>query len=248
MTEQCFRPVPVALSPLEEARFGIRTARAMVLSMDDLPQVMDFCHAENVRLLISRCSTRDLSVAQAMERFGFSLMDTLVCFRRTLENLPERPDVTVRPATGADIETVRAIARAAFHGYDGHYHADPRLDRAACDDLYEDWAARSCTLADLADEVLLAEVDGESAGFLTLKALEDGDADGRLYAVVPHAQGRGIGQALVREGLYWSQAEALLGMVISTQVTNIASQVSWVRVGFAPHGSFYTFHKWFDEE
>ncbi len=36
-------------------------------------------------------------------------------------------------------------------------------------------------------------------------------------------------------------------MVISTQITNLPSQASWARVGFVPHASYYTFHKWFDD-
>jgi len=147
-----------------------------------------------------------------------------------------------------DVAAVRRIAREAFRGYYGHYHADPRLDRTACDDLYADWAVRSCLQKNLADEVLIAEPAGEQLGFLTLKDLGTGDADGRLFAVAPWAQGRGIGQALLVEGLYRCQEHGIAGMVISSQITNLASQVSWVRVGFTPYQTFYTFHKWFDEE
>ncbi len=241
---------PAALSPLDETRFRVRTARAMSLTVNLLPQVMDFCRAERVRFLIARCSTQELLAAQAMERLGFSMMDTLVYFRRDLANksLPERRGVPIRSAVSEDADAVRQIARDAFRGYDGHYHADARLDRAACDNLYADWALRSCSQKDLADEVLIAEPGGERLGFLTLKMLETGDADGRLYAVAPRAQGRGIGQALMIDGLHWCREHGMQGMVISTQITNLASQISWVRVGFAPFQSFYTFHKWFDEE
>ena len=241
---------PAALSPLDEARFGIRTARAMSLTANLLPQVMDFCRFERIRFLIARCSTQELPAAQAMERLGFFLMDTLVYFRRDLQRqpLPDRRGVPIRFAVPEDADAVRQIAREAFRGYDGHYHADAHLDRAACDDLYVDWALRSCSQKDLADEVLIAEPEGERLGFLTLKMLETGDADGRLYAVAPRAQGRGIGQALLVDGLHWCREHGLRGMVISTQITNLASQGSWVRVGFTPYQSFYTFHKWFDEE
>ncbi len=240
---------PVVLSPLDEARFGVRTARAMNLTLTILPQVMDFCRAEQVQFLIARCSTQDLTAAQAMERLGFSLMDTLVYYRRDLaqQPLPERRPVPIRPAMLVDVEAVCQIARQAFRGYGGHYHADPRLERAACDDLYVDWAVRSCSQTDLADEVLIAEREGERLGFLTLKVLETQDADGKLFAVAPDAQGCGIGQALLIEGLHWCGKHGMQGMVISTQITNLASQISWVRVGLVPYHSFYTFHKWFEE-
>jgi GNAT superfamily N-acetyltransferase len=241
---------PAVLSQLDEDRFGVRTARCMSITADLLPQVMDFCHTRRVRFLIARCSTQDLPAAQSMENLGFSLMDTLVYFRRDLARppMPQRRAVPIRSAGPEDVEAVGRIARQAFQGYDGHYHADARLDRLACDDLYVDWAMRSCSQKDLADEVLIAEPAGKRLGFLTLKRLETGDADGRLYAVAPRAQGRGIGQALLVNGLYWCQEQGLQGMVISTQITNLASQVSWARIGFVPHRSFYTFHKWIEAE
>ena len=243
-------PVPASLSSMDETRFGIRSARAISLTADLLPQVMDFCRNERVRFLIARCSTQELPAAQAMESLGFNLMDTLVYFRRDLQGqpLPDRHKIPTRLVAPGDVENIRQITRQAFRGYTSHYHADPRLDRAACDEIYIDWAVRSCSQKDLADEVLIADPGKRVQGFLTLKILETKDADGRLYAVTPKAQGRGIGQALLLDGLHWCRERGMQGMVISTQITNLASQVSWVRVGFTPYKSFYTFHKWFDEE
>ena len=67
--------MPVELSTLDENRFGVRTARAMNLTKHLLPQVMDFCHQQKVQFLITRCSTKDLSAVQAMQRNGRHLID-----------------------------------------------------------------------------------------------------------------------------------------------------------------------------
>ena len=240
--------VPVELSPLDEARFGVRAARAKNLTADLLPHVMNLCNQWKVQFLIARCSTQDLPAVQAMQRRGFLLMDTLVYFRYDLEQmaLPQRREVDIRSVRTDDTELIGRIARQAFQGYGGHYHADPRLDRAICDNLYVDWAMRSCTQKEVADEVLVAEVGNELVGFLAIKMLGSHDADGRLFAVLPRVHGRGIGQALLIEGLHWSKSHAMKAMIISTQITNLVSQRTWVRVGFDPHESFYTFHKWFD--
>jgi len=241
--------VPVELSPLDEARFGVRAARAKNLTADLLPHVMNLCNQWKVQFLIARCSTQDLPAVQAMQRRGFLLMDTLVYFRYDLEQmaLPQRREVDIRSVRTDDTELIGRIARQAFQGYGGHYHADQRLDRASCNDLYVDWAVRSCTHKELADEVLVVELAEELVGFLTIRVLENQVADGRLYAVLPRARGRGIGQALLIEGLHWSKSHAMKAMMISTQITNTASQISWARVGFVPHESFYTFHKWFEK-
>lgn len=242
--------VPVSLSVLDGERFGVRTARAMNITGESLPAVLEFSYQQGVQFLISRCSTQDLSVAQAMERVGFELMDTLVYYRFSFQNkgLPELRSVPIRFIGPGDAESIRQIAREAFHGYRGHYHADPRLDRFDCDDVYVDWAGRSCLQKDMADEVLIAEPGGELLGFLTLKMLNTKEVDGRLFAVSPVAQSKGLGQALLIEGLHWCKSRGMRAMIISTQITNLASQISWVRVGFDPYESFYIFHKWFDEE
>jgi GNAT superfamily N-acetyltransferase len=239
----------VRFSPLDEARFGVRTARAMDVTADQLPEILEFCNDQEVQFLIARCSTREFATLQAMERAGFLIMDTLVYFYFDVlrKTLPERHQVsirTIRPQHD-DIEAIADVARQAFRGYESHYHADLRLDRSACDDLYVDWAVRSCTQKDLADEVLVAEANNEVFGFLALKSIENNEADCRLYAVSQRTQQKGIGQALLIEALYWCKSNGLNALMISTQITNIASQKSCVRVGFEPYSSFHTFHKWF---
>ena len=237
----------VRFSPLDEARFGVRTARAMDITADQLPEILEFCSHQDVQFLIARCSTRDSATLQVMESTGFLIMDTLVYYYFDLfrKNLPERRQVSIRTIRPQDIEAIADVARQAFRGYESHYHADLQLDRSACDDLYVDWAVRSCTQKDMADEVLVAEVNNEVFGFLALKSIENNEADCRLYAVSQNTQQKGVGQALLIEALYWCKSKGLNALMISTQITNIASQKSCVRVGFEPYCSFHTFHKWF---
>ncbi|MBI5670376.1 MAG: GNAT family N-acetyltransferase [Chloroflexi bacterium] len=245
----------VALSALDEARWGVRSARALGVTADNLAQALDFCRAHDVVFLVARCPVSDLRGAQAMEQHGFLLMDTLLYFTRdlTMDTLPSPPlregglnRVVVRPARADEAETVGELAARAFAGYNGHYHADTRLDRAACDAVYRDWAVRSCLSQQVADKVLVAEADGRMAGFVTIK--KRGDlGEGPLYGVEPAAHGRGIGGALMAAAMMWLKQRGARRMEMSTQVTNVPSQKVWVRLGFEPAHAEYTFHKWFDE-
>jgi GNAT superfamily N-acetyltransferase len=81
---------------------------------------------------------------------------------------------------------------------------------------------------------------------VSLKLIEANEADGGLFGVAPSARGKGIAQALMLGALEWCQTKGLRRMLISTQITNLASQKVWVRLGFEPSHAFYTFHKWFD--
>jgi GNAT superfamily N-acetyltransferase len=238
--------VNIALSPIDEERFGIPTARIADLKSGELTAVLEFCHSNDVRFLVARCSAVALRTAQAMEREGFLLMDTLVYYQRFLTTPIPSQDRPPRPVGPNEAEQVSHLAAQAFHDYNGHYHADPRLDRTKCDEIYPSWAYRSCVSRQVADEVLVSESHGAIWGFVTLKLNNPLEGEVPLYGVLPSAQKHGVGRSLIIGALEWFRANGAERMVISTQVTNLASQKVWLRLGFEPSQVFYTFHKWFD--
>jgi GNAT superfamily N-acetyltransferase len=238
----------VSLSALDEERFGVRTGRATAVTAVVLPAVVSFCRRGQVRFLIARCPASDLAAAQAMEAEGFFLTDTLVYWSRD-QSLPV-PEImngfTIRPVRSGEETVVEAIAAEAFRGYFGHYHADPRLDRKACDDTYASWARRSCTLREVAEEVLVAEETGSILGFLTLRRNSPEEAEIVLNGVRPSAQRRGIYRSLVLEAMRWSLDRDCRRLVVSTQLVNVPVQKAWTSLGFTLSSAWYTFHKWFD--
>ncbi len=232
---------------LYEERFGIRIALADNVRSGTLPDILEACRADDVRMLIGRCPVEDISAAHAMEQAGFLLMDTLLYFRRRLDlPLPPGGDIPLRLAGPEDAPTVEALAAAVFAGYSGgHFHADERLDRAACDAVYTSWAASAVLSPDPADAVLLAEAEGAAVGFLTLRRLSPEEGEGPLIGVASAWRGRGIARALMIGGLGWLRAAGTARMLMSTHVSNTRSQRVWARLGFEPDHAFYTFHKWF---
>lgn len=234
-------------SRLDSDRFGVRAARAHVVE-DNLSHVLEFCAAECIELLIARCGADDLAAAQAMESHGFLLMDTLVYYGFDLSKKAIPADnrrFPIRRFRSEDGDPISKVAAAAFRGYTGHYHADRRLDRRKCDEAYSSWAERSCT-RQAADEVLVAEDQGKVVGFATLRLNSPEEGEGLLFAVAPEYQRHGVCRALMIQSLEWCGSQGANRMVISTQITNVAMQKVWCRVGFEPSSSYYTFHKWFD--
>lgn len=245
-------PVTMQLAPLYEQRFGVRTALSFLRNVDALPELIDFCHTHDAHLLIVRCATHDKPAVHALEAAGCRLMDTLLYFRRDLKNgdLPDEAldrGLQIRPAMSGDADDVERIAAGAFSSYDGHFHADPRLERSACEAVYTSWARSSILSDDTADHVLVAEDAGAVIGFLTLKLTTPEIGEGPLYAVADDYQGRGLGRAMMVRGMQWLRDQHVDWMEMSTQVTNARSQRVWLRLGFEPSHSIYTFHKWFDE-
>ena len=238
----------IALSAIDEARFGVRTARANGVTASSVPEILAFCEANGTELLIARCPATEIRTAQVLEQQGFLLMDTLVYYVRDLAARPVPMDtgsVPVRAFRSGEEAGVRAVAREAFRGYAGHYHADPRLDPAKCDEAYLSWAERSCISPGVADAVLVAVSEDTIEGFLTLRLNSPDEVEGILNGVLPEVQGRGIYRSLLIRGMEWSLGRGARSMLISTQLTNTAAQKVWTRLGFEPNNACYTLHKWF---
>lgn len=224
----------VLLSDLDTARFGVRIGRATVTTLEQVDEVAGCC---DLAMAIVRCDAADLRLAQAIEDAGGRLCDTLVWFARQLDDLLPWPD-GVREATEGDRGLLAGIAAAAFAGYGGHYHADPRLDRAAADATYADWARRSIGTV---DRVWVAE----DAGFLTLRRNGPDETEIVLNAVRPDRQRQGLYARLVRAALAWSDQAGAKRCIVSTQLSNVAVQRVWARLGFVPSSSLHTFHLWY---
>jgi GNAT superfamily N-acetyltransferase len=239
----------VALSSLDTERWGVVTARANDVRRDDVGALEAFCRESAVGLLIARCSTEELPAAQAMERAGYSLMDTLVYYGRDVSSAPpvepSDGEPVVRSVKPGEEEAVRDLARVAFRNYAGHYHADPRLEQGACDEVYADWAYRSCVDPSVADDVLVGALAGEIVAFATVRFNSELEGEGVLFGVGPSARGRGLYRRLVVHAMDLCASRGRSQMVVSTQVTNVHVQKVWARLGFVPTRSCHTFHKWF---
>jgi len=239
---------PAELSPLDEARFGMKSARAREVSAESLPAVLDFCAAHQVEFLVARCPTTDISAVHAMEASGFQLMDTLLYLRFDLKKQPIPPNesnVLIRPARPDELGQVGALAHSAFENFHGHYHADPRLDPRKSTEVYVSWAQRCCTEPGAASLVLVAEAEGKLVGFRALRVNAPAQGEFILAGVNPDYQRRGIYRAFIVEGLNWFRERGMEEVLNSTHVANVAVQRACARAGFEPAYSWYTFHRWF---
>lgn len=240
-----------ALSAIDELRFGIPTAKAVVQNVDEAVAAIDESRALGAKLLIVRCSSSALDASQRLEELGARIMDVLVYFERDLTELPwpeDRSHVPLRYLGPGDVDEIEELAGVLFRDYHGHYHADPRLDREACDEVYRSWARNSCESRDVADEVLIAQVPGEPiGGFVTLRLNSPEEGEIVVGGVAPSMRGRGVYRSFMIGGMEWARERGASRMVLSTQITHVAVQGVWVGLGFAPSKSFLTFHRWFDD-
>ena len=236
-----------SISQLDSDQFGVCVARAIHVTEGCIPELVEWCAAQQVRLLVAR--SRQIKAVQAMEARGFRLMDTLVYYQFPLDEKPIPVPIgaaKVRPYRDEDHDAIAAVALVSFKDYQGHYHNDPRLPRDRCDQGYADWARNSCRDEGLAQAVFVAEFGGSVVAFATAQLGEDGVAEGRLAAVSPEARRRGLYRQLLLARMEWGRDQGMRKFVTSTQISNHATQKVWQRLGFEIFDQAYTLHRWFD--
>lgn len=234
------------LSGIDKERFGRAIAKAKLESGDDVAGMLSAARNAEAEMVIVRLPTSELALAQELERVGGILTDTLIYYQKKIEHYPGDLPAGYRACLveESDIEAVGLVAAESFKGYFGHYHADGRLAREDCDEVYASWARNSCRKGGLADDVIVIKCASEIAAFATLKKIDDTTFDGLLFGVAPGHQGKGLHQNLMRLSLNWGVDHGFQRMITSTQLTNVTAQRNWCRVGMEPLESFYTFHIW----
>ena len=239
----------VSLSSIDTDRFGIVVARTDQVSQENLPEIMQFCYKNQVKLLISRCSTNDIKSVHAMQANGFLLMDTLVYLHKDMQdNSPQYHNsaLTIRTKRPEDVQQIVEVARKSFTVYSGHYNVDNRLDSKAAAEVYASWAERCCLDPSVADCVLVAESENKILGFRAIRINTPQQAEFILAAVAHEARNKGVYRSFVTEGLRWCKEIGAEEVLVSTLLVNIPIQKACEKLGFTAHSSYYTFHKWYD--
>ncbi|MEZ5138982.1 MAG: hypothetical protein R2711_09530 [Acidimicrobiales bacterium] len=181
-------------------------------------------------LVLLRLEGDDLEAAAGASAVGYRLRETSLSFvndlaRRDLN--PPRSDADVRVHRFADgplPDEVRAAVRRGRTSFvDDHYHADPRLDRARCDDLYD--RVRDRVVEGIGADVLVSRhLDGHMVGFGTWRRARELEPYG--VAMVDNAFGFRLPGApagnLSEVGAYVCDEPLLENRLLewSTQATN----------------------------
>ena len=182
----------------------------------------------------------DQPALDAAGAHGFRLIDLRVTLELSLagRELPPVP-AAIRQAAASDLPYLKQIARLSHR--DSRFYVDERFDRARCDELYDIWITKS--VGGWADQVVVAEVDGTTAGYVTCHRRADHGEIG-LVGVSGAHRGGGLGMAMTTAALHWFNDCGLSRVSVVTQGRNAAGLRLYQRVGFAVRTIEATFHRW----
>ena len=99
----------------------------------------------------------------------------------------------IRPGTTADADAVARVHVATWQAAYAHVLPPEQLQTLSVERRAEQWRTHP---------PIVAEIDGEIVGFVSVGASRDEDADGELYAIYVHPDhwGTGAGKALIEAG------------------------------------------------
>jgi len=240
------------LSELDTKRFGLPIAKVNDWS-EGVDTLLDRCRALGIKLVMSRIDSREIDLINQLEDRGFRLKDTQLTVSKRLMAMPGDnfqisipDDITVGHVMPSEAERVGDLAYEAFKGY-GHYAQDTRLDINQSNEIYRDWAVKSCLDRSVADFVFVTRVEGNVAGFLSLKCArsEEGSYGIQHFGAVDSKyRNRSLFRMLIarcmEEGFRLGHTRQ------ETYLLSINAPVlgSYTKMGYRILGSHHTLHGW----
>lgn len=235
---------------LETRRFGVTCAwlDRQGSSQPDLRAVNAEAHERGVSLISTRVPSEAIGEIQALEADGYRTMDILVHYAGPTRGYPPGTRAggaaTLREAAACDAGAAGAVSAAAFHGFLGRYHADPRLPNDQADAAYRDWAERSVGASGPDRPAAVVEHAGEVVGFLALRLVDANEGEVVLNAVHPDHQRNGYYTMLFDWALSRLADLGRERLSIATQLWNVGVQRVWSRRGMRLERSQIALHKW----
>jgi len=226
--------------------FGLRIARAepSAVRAERGALVEQWCGANNIDCVYLLSDVSDQSTIESAESAGFRLVD----IRMTLDvKLSDAVSAAVGPAHGVvraaspdDVAALKAIARQSHR--ETRFYADGHFDPRRCDDMYETWIERSC--GGWAERVVVAEVEGAPAGYVTCHVRAPGVGQIGLVAVEASRRGLGLGLVMLDAALHWLVSKNVTNVSVVTQARNVKAVRVYQRAGFSVASIQLWYHKW----
>ncbi len=201
--------------------------------------MLAWCTTEKIDCLYFLSASDDAATDRVVATRGFELVD----IRLTMEwrGLASVMPPEVRSSRPEDVEPLKALVRTNHS--DSRFYYDRHFSQGECDALYETWIERSC--AGYASIVLVAERDGQPAGYITCD-LHDTYGQIGLLGVGAAWRGQRIGSTLISGALHWFGEQGIERVRVVTQGRNIQAQRVYQRSGFISAQLELWYHRWFN--
>ena len=145
-----------------------------------------------------------------------------------------------RPTSPAELDAVRALIRAFVAWHRARHQQDLDLiDRYFDAAEFEEEIATLRKYAPPDGALLLAKLDGEPAGCVALRRIDETTCEMKRMFVPPELHGRGTGRALADAIVEEARALRYTSMVLDTSIRQKEAQALYRKLGFQPTEPYY---------
>lgn len=233
--------------PWDTDHFGLRIGRVnrRHLTEVSVQEIVEWQNSEAIECLYFLADFDDPETARLAQAYNFQLVDIRITLEWTsgrgqLARFDPDSQLTMRSFQPADIPILAEIARESHT--DTRFFFDQNFPRDKSEALYEVWIRHSCE--GLSDRVVTACVDGQVAGYIVCKILDDASGQIGLVGVAEQSRGKGVGKSLVNAALDWFAGRNIRSVQVVTQGRNIAAQRLYQKCGFATRSVQLWYHRW----
>lgn len=233
------------VAPAESARFGVSVSNLTVgtdVTDRDRIAIMEALKFANGIVVLRYPSSEDW-LATELSKSNLKMLptDTLVYWenKRTWPEL-QNPRISLKQCKfDEDLEKAICVVRNSFKNYRTHWSQDPRTEHFDMAVGYEEWVNH---LFQKSDSILqYAEQDGEPVGMMAM-SFNNQKYEVLLAGVIKDVQGAGIYGEMFQTAMNQISLGLEIECTISTQVSNIRVQRSWINLGLKPAKSINVFH------
>ncbi|ORM62386.1 dTDP-4-amino-4,6-dideoxy-D-galactose acyltransferase [Pantoea rodasii] len=228
-------PVRVSINPLtwESDFFGVNSARVELDGDHSLAEALQ----QPDTLWQAKVPAERTDVIDALSQHGFQLVegeaDLVINIKRTERQLG------VRIAREAQIPALREAASQAFR--QSRFRA-PWFNADDSGRFYAQWIENAVRGTFDHQCLVASDESGSLQGFVSMREI-NGDARIGLLAVLPDAQGKGIGQRLLLAAADWGRVRHLERLYVATQLSNLTAMRLYLRSGARLESTAYWFYR-----
>jgi ribosomal protein S18 acetylase RimI-like enzyme len=194
-----------------------------------------------------KLATEAGKVFRTLETKGFRYSSGLNCYIWAAKEVPSHSDVIIRTAFPDDADRVGAIGANAF--LLDRLFLDPQVENRIASVMYAEWSS-NCVKG-LCEKVLVAEIDGNIAGFVSMNQDVQFSSSLKakyqriiLIAVSSKYRGKGIGVQLVNAAKKRTVDEGHDFLLVGTSSINLPAQNLYIKCGFRPYYSELNMEKY----
>lgn len=228
-------PVLVNINPLawESQFFGLDTVRLELDGETPLATAVQHpCALQHIKV-----PAEQAEVIDALGQHGFQLVEGEADLALTLKHTERQTGIRI--ARESQIPALRDAAMQIFN------QSRFRAPWYAADDsgrFYAQWI-ENAVRGTFDNQCLVASDEaGALQGFVSMREV-DGDARIGLLAVLPEAQGNGVGLRLMLAAADWARVRQLKQLRVATQLSNLTAMRLYLRSGARLESTAYWFYR-----